>query len=58
VKPTDEQLRMLRDTYQHCRKWATAGQVGQNAITLLAALDELLDRRAADAKEKQPTSHD
>jgi hypothetical protein len=48
VKPTDDELRMLRDTYQHCRRWAHAGQVGTNAVTLLAALDELLERRAAE----------
>lgn len=46
MKPTDEELRMLRDTYAHCRKWAHAGEVGTNAVTLLAALDELLERRA------------
>lgn len=48
MKPTDDELRMLRDTYQHCRRWAHAGQVGTNAVTLLAALDELLARRQAD----------
>lgn len=48
MKPTDDQLRMLRDTYHHCRKWAHAGEVGTNAVTLLAALDELLARREAD----------
>lgn len=51
MKPTDDELRMLRDTYIHCRKWAHAGQVGTNAVTLLAALDELLERRAADSKQ-------
>lgn len=48
MKPTDDQLRMLRDTYAHCRRWAHAGEVGTNAVTLLAALDELLERRAAE----------
>lgn len=48
--PTDEELRMLRATYEHCRRWAHAGQVGANAVTLLAAIDELLERRA---KERQ-----
>jgi len=48
MKPTDDELRMLRDTYLHCRKWAHAGQVGTNAVTLLAALDELLERRATE----------
>jgi len=48
MKPTDDELRMLRDTYIHCRKWAHAGQVGTNAVTLLAALDELLERRATE----------
>ena len=43
---------MLRDTYQHCRRWAHAGQVGTNAITLLAALDELLERRANDIPQR------
>lgn len=56
--PTDEDLRMLRDTYQHCRKWAQVGEVGRNAVTLIAALDELLERRAADNSEKQPTPHE
>jgi hypothetical protein len=48
MKPTDDELRMLRDTYIHCRRWAHAGQVGTNAVTLLAALDELLERRATE----------
>lgn len=49
--PSDEDLRMLRDTYMHCRRWAHAGQVGTNAVTLLAALDELLERRAREREE-------
>ena len=56
MKPTDDQLRMLRDTYQHCRKWAHAGEVGTNAVTLLVALDELLERRAAEQK-RHAASH-
>ena len=48
MKPTDDELRMLRDTYAHCRRWAHAGEVGTNAVTLLAALDELLERRATE----------
>ena len=56
MKPTDDELRMLRDTYQHCRRWAHAGQVGTNAVTLLAAIDELLERRAAErAAAASPT---
>jgi len=56
MKPTCDQLRMLRDTYQHCRKWAHTGEVGTNAVTLLAALDELLERRAAErAAAASPT---
>lgn len=46
--PTDDELRMLRATYEHCRRWAHAGLVGSNAVTLIAALDELLERRAKD----------
>lgn len=46
--PTDDELRMLRATYEHCRRWAHAGVVGANAVTLIAALDELLERRAKD----------
>lgn len=49
--PTDEELRMLRATYEHCRRWAHAGQVGSNAVTLIAALDELLTRRASERKQ-------
>lgn len=45
MKPTDEDVRMLLETYTHCRKWAHAGQVGSNAVTLIAALEELLERR-------------
>lgn len=55
VKPTDDELRMLRDTYQHCRRWAHAGEVGTNAVTLLAALDELLARREAERLAAKPT---
>lgn len=55
VKPTDDELRMLRDTYQHCRRWAHAGEVGTNAVTLIAALDELLARREAERLAAKPT---
>ncbi|MEY2715473.1 MAG: hypothetical protein RIT24_1816 [Planctomycetota bacterium] len=48
MTPTDNQIRDLLATYAHCRRWAHAGQVGTNAVTLLAALDELLERRAAE----------
>jgi len=56
MRPTDDDLRMLRDTYVHCRKWAHAGQVGTNAVTLLAALDELLERREAERRVAAPVS--
>lgn len=46
--PSDGAIRMLIDTYKHCRKWAHAGEVGTNAVTLIAALEELLRRRAED----------
>ena len=42
---TDEQIRDLLYTYQHCRKFAHAGEVGANAVVLIAALEELLRRR-------------
>lgn len=45
MKPTDADIRMLLETYTHCRKWAHAGVVGTNAVTLIAALEELLERR-------------
>lgn len=48
VTPTDEQLRDLLNTYQHCRKFAHAGEVGANAVVLIAAIEELLERRAAE----------
>jgi hypothetical protein len=51
MKPTDDELRMLRDTYQHCRRWAHAGEVGTNAVTLIAALEELLERRKQDREQ-------
>lgn len=42
---TNEQIRDLLHTYQHCRKFAHAGEVGANAVVLIAALEELLERR-------------
>lgn len=48
MAPSDDDIRMLLETYRHCRKWAHAGEVGTNAVTLIAALDELLARRQAD----------
>jgi hypothetical protein len=47
MTPTDQQILDLLQTYQHCRKWAHAGQVGANAVVLIAALEELLLRRQA-----------
>lgn len=46
--PSDGAIRMLLDTYKHCRKFAHAGEVGTNAVTLIAALEELLRRRQED----------
>jgi hypothetical protein len=48
MTPTDDQLRDLLNTYQHCRKFAHAGEVGANAVVLIAALEELLARRSDD----------
>jgi hypothetical protein len=63
--PTDQQLRDLLETYRHCRKFAHAGEVGANAVVLIAALDELLALRANDipprvagAAESQGRSED
>jgi hypothetical protein len=50
--PTDQQLRDLLETYKHCRKFAHAGEVGANAVVLIAALDELLARRANDIPQR------
>lgn len=49
---TDEQIRELLATYVHCRKFAHAGEVGANAVVLIAALDELLARRANDIPQR------
>ena len=43
--PTNQQILDLLSTYQHCRKFAHAGEVGANAVVLIAALEELLRRR-------------
>jgi hypothetical protein len=51
--PTNQQILDLLSTYQHCRKFAHAGEVGANAVTLIAALEELLERRKADMNEHQ-----
>jgi hypothetical protein len=48
MTPTDDQIRDLLATYAHCRRWAHAGEVGANAVVLIAALEELLLRRAND----------
>jgi hypothetical protein len=50
--PTDQQLRDLLETYKHCRKFSHAGEVGANAVVLIAALDELLARRANDIPQR------
>lgn len=50
--PTNQQILDLLFTYQHCRKFAHAGEVGANAVVLIAALEELLERRKADANEQ------
>jgi hypothetical protein len=49
MTPTDDQIRELLATYAHCRRWAHAGEVGANAVVLIAALEELLRRRAQEA---------
>lgn len=49
---TDEQIRELLATYVHCRKFAQTGYVGSNAITIIAALEELLERRANDIPQR------
>lgn len=48
---TDEQIRELLATYVtyvYSQKFAQAGYVGSNAVTIIAALEELLQRRAND----------
>jgi hypothetical protein len=45
MTPSDQQILDLLATYQHCRKFAHAGEVGANAVVLIAALEELLRRR-------------
>jgi hypothetical protein len=52
VTVTDEQIRELLATYVHCRKFAQTGYVGSNAITIIAALEELLERRANDIPQR------
>ena len=42
MTPSDDDIRMLLETYRFCRKFAHAGEVGTNAVTLIAALEELL----------------
>jgi hypothetical protein len=50
MTPTNDQIRDLLATYAHCRRWAHAGEVGANAVVLIAALEELLLRRAGDSQ--------
>jgi len=45
MTPSDQQILDLLATYQQCRKFAHAGEVGANAVVLIAALEELLRRR-------------
>ena len=52
MTPTDDQIRELLATYAHCRRWSHAGQVGANAVVLIAALEELLLRRADDIPQR------
>jgi hypothetical protein len=54
--PTNQQILDLLFTYQHCRKFAHAGEVGASAVVLIAALEELLERREADMEKKDETS--
>lgn len=51
MAPSDDDIRMLLETYRFCRKFAHAGEVGTNAVTLIAALDDLLARRANDISQ-------
>ena len=53
MTPSDQQILDLLATYQHCRKFAHAGEVGAGAVVLIAALEELLERREADMNEHQ-----
>lgn len=55
MTPTDDQLRDLLNTYQHCRKFAHAGEVGANAVVLIAAIEELLARRSHDQQANAAT---
>lgn len=50
MTPTNEEIAMLLETYRHCRKFAHAGEVGSNAITIIAALEELLKRREVERR--------
>jgi hypothetical protein len=50
--PTNQQILDLLSTYQHCRKFAQTGYVGSNAVTIIAALEELLERRANDIPQR------
>jgi hypothetical protein len=52
VTVTDDQIRELLATYVHCRKFAQTGYVGSNAVTIIAALEELLERRANDIPQR------
>jgi hypothetical protein len=52
VTVSDEQIRELLATYVHCRKFAQTGYVGSNAVTIIAALEELLERRANDISQR------
>jgi hypothetical protein len=52
VTVTDEQIRELLATYVHCRRFAQTGYVGSNAVTIIAALEELLERRANDIPQR------
>jgi hypothetical protein len=51
MAPSDDDIRMLLETYRYCRKFAHAGQVGTNAVTLIAALEELLERRKQEREQ-------
>lgn len=53
MAPSDDDIRMLLETYRFCRKFAHAGEVGTNAVTLIAALDELLELR----REREAFNH-
>lgn len=52
MTPSDQQILDLIATYQHCRKFAQSGYVGSNAVAIISALEELLERRHNDIPQR------